>query len=65
MEEKLIENAINNLNQFGYSDVNKDNIFTDLVYSQIFRSMLEDNKGHGDLIDKAIEKLLKRIKKEK
>ena len=41
MEEKLIENGIKNLNEFGYDKVDKDNIFTDLVYSQFFKKMLD------------------------
>ena len=61
IEQKLIEKGIKNLNQFGYPDVNKDNIFTDLIYSQMFKSMLEDNKGHRVDIDTAIDNLLAKI----
>ncbi len=62
IEQKLIENGIKNLNEFGYNKVDKDNIFTDLIYSQMFKSMLEDNKGHRADIDTAIDNLLAKIK---
>lgn len=65
LEKKLIQNGINNLNEFGYPDVDEKNIFTDLIYSQMFKSMLEDNKGHRDDIDKVIDNLLDKIKTQK
>jgi len=62
IKQKLIENGVKNLKVFGYDKVDKDNIFTDLIYSQMFKSMLEDNKGHRDDIDNAIDNLLTKIK---
>jgi len=62
IKQKLIENGVKNLKAFGYDKVDKDNIFTDLIYSQMFKSMLEDNKGHRDDIDNAIDNLLTKIK---
>ena len=62
IEQKLIENGIKNLKEFGYPNVNKENIFTDLIYSQFFKSMLEDNKGYKADIDTAIDNLLAKIK---
>ena len=61
IEQKIIEKGIKNLKEFGYPNVDKDNIFTDLIFSQMFKSMLEDNKGHRDDIDIAIDKLLDKI----
>ena len=59
IQKKLIENAIKNLNEFGYPDVTEKDIFTDLIYSQMFKRMLEDNKGIG--FDKDINILLSKI----
>lgn len=55
IEQKLIENGIKNLNEFGYDKVDKNNIFTDLIYIQMFKSMLKDNKGYRTDIDNAID----------
>lgn len=40
------------MHEFGYPNVNSDNIITDQVYSMFFDNMLKDNLGHG--VDKAI-----------
>jgi uncharacterized membrane protein YgcG len=47
------------MREFGYPDVNAENIITDQVYSMFFDSMLKDNLGHG--VDKAIESLRSEI----
>jgi hypothetical protein len=47
MEKKLVRNGINNLKEFGYPHVNESNIFTDIVYSQFFLSMLRETKIEG------------------
>lgn len=58
MKDKLIAEGVKNLHTFGYPECNKDNILTDRLYRAFFSSMLKDNKGHGDAIDKAIDELL-------
>ena len=63
IKTKLISAGVNNLKQFGYPEVNSINILTDVVYSQFFQSMLEDNKGKGGKeVDTAINEILDEIK---
>ena len=59
---KLIENGIKNLNEFGYDNVNSENIKSDLIYANMFQSMLKENLGHSVLIDDAINELLTEVK---
>lgn len=40
--DQLIEAGIHNLKQFGYPSVNKDNILTDMIFKEFFKSMLKD-----------------------
>ena len=64
IKTKLIEAGIKNLYQFGYEQVNKENILTDDVYSQFFRSMLNDNLGKaGKVVDAVINELLETVKR--
>lgn len=58
MKEKLVAAGVKNLQAFGYRKCNKDNILTDPIFKAFFASMLKDNKGNGDAIDKAIDELL-------
>lgn len=58
MKDKLIAAGVNNLHAYGYPECNKDNILADQIYKAFFASMLKDNKGHGEAIDKAIDELL-------
>jgi hypothetical protein len=62
--DKLIENGIKNLQEFGYPSVNKDNILTDMVYSMFFKKMLKESKdeleGYPEIIE-AIDYLLGKI----
>jgi hypothetical protein len=62
IEKKMVQAGVDNLKEFGYPNVNEENIFTDMIYSQFFKSMLNDNKGIRSDIDEVIEKLLGRIK---
>jgi len=59
IREKLINAGIRNLKEFGCPAVNSENILTDRVYSQFFKSMLEDHRGTGkieaELLIKEIE----------
>ena len=58
---RLIEAGVNNLKEFGYHFANEKNILTDLVYSQMFNSMLNENIGHSDSVDEVINELKKEI----
>ena len=62
LRKRIIENGIKNLNEFGYTQVDKDNILTDDVYSQFFLSMLNDNLGNNKVVDEVINGLIKEIK---
>ena len=63
IKQKLLQNGVKNLIEFGYPDVNTENILTDIVYSDMFKSMLNDNKGYKNDIDEAIEELLDELPK--
>lgn len=40
--EQLIEAGVHNLKQFGYPTVNTENILTDMIFKEFFKSMLKD-----------------------
>lgn len=61
IKEKLIQNGIKNLSEFGYEMVDKENILTDLVYSAFFLRMLKDNLGIDKRADEAIKELINEI----
>ncbi|MGC9207425.1 MAG: hypothetical protein ACP5EO_10310 [Acidithiobacillus sp.] len=63
VREKLIRAGVRNLKEFGYSNVNPDNILTDTVFAAFFKSMLEDNLGNGDEADRIIHGLIAEIDK--
>lgn len=65
IKESLIKAGVKNLKEFGYDDVNTENILTDLVYAQFFKSMLEDNKGHNAQVDGVINELISTIEQVK
>ena len=59
MKEKLIAAGVKNLQEFGYPNCTKDNILTDMVYKEFFKSMLKDNLGKaGKIVDNAINELI-------
>lgn len=58
---QIIKNGITNLENFGYTDVNEENIFTDEIYSAFFKSMLKDNLGNG--FDTEINEILSKFSK--
>lgn len=63
IKEKLLSAGVNNLKEFGYPKVNKQNILTDIIYKGFFKSMLEDNKGKAGIeVDSCINELLTAIK---
>ena len=59
IKDKLLTAGVGNLKQFGYPEVNKENILTDMIYAGFFKSMLNDNKGKaGKQVDTVIDELL-------
>ncbi len=62
IKEQLIKAGVRNLIEFGYPEVNAENIMTDIVYCGFFQAMLVENKGNGKSIDVAIGELLNEIK---
>lgn len=57
--DKLIENGVKNLQEYGYPAVTKENILTDMIYGAFFKRMLKEAKGNG--IDDEVEDLLSRV----
>jgi hypothetical protein len=65
MEDKLIDSGIKNLKEFGYPAVTKENILTDMVYSQFFLQMLEEQAEaakSSPAVLKACDSLIAKIK---
>jgi hypothetical protein len=59
MKDKLITAGVKNLKEFGYPYCTKDNILTDMVYKEFFKSMLKDNIGKaGKKVDDSINDLI-------
>ena len=64
IREHLIRSGIRNLNEFGYPNVTPENILTDEIYKEMFKSMLKDNLGGGNKqVDVAINQLLSEVSK--
>lgn len=61
MEQKLIDHGINIISKMGHVDVNADNIFTDIIYSQLFKGILDQGKGLRSDMDRAINNLQDKI----
>ena len=63
IKNKLIKKYVENLQKFGYPEVNSENILTDYVYSNFFKSILEDslNSNISEEIKEAITDLLNEI----
>lgn len=57
----MIRRGVSNLRQFGYVHCDESSILTDEIYSQMFRSMLNQNMGHSPAADKEIKALIKEI----
>jgi len=64
IRQKLIQNGVANLKEFGYPDVNETNILTDLIYKEFFIGMLEENIAECDnpKISKELTVLLAELK---
>lgn len=54
---KLIQNAVNKLRNFGFANVNEENITTDEVYSFYFLKMLNEMSGENKETDSVINQL--------
>lgn len=61
LEEQLIELGVESLKEFGYPEVNEENIFKIKIYSLFFKDILKENIGVDKNIDDAINKLIERI----
>jgi len=62
IEADLVEAGVRNLQEFGYPNCDKKNIFTDRIYKAFFQSMLQDSKGKaGYSADKAIDALIAKL----
>ena len=57
IKQKIIANGVKNLRAFGYPKVTEENILTDKIYSAFFESLLNDNFGNGEEIDKALREI--------
>lgn len=62
IKETLLKSGVKALKDYGYPDVDTDNIITDLIYSAFFKEMLIGTKGKRSDIDKEVDNLLKEIK---
>lgn len=60
VRNKIIENGVKNLQEFGYPSVNNENILTDMVYKMFFKRQLEENLGQG--FDEEINDILNSLK---
>jgi hypothetical protein len=58
IRNKLINDAIKDLQRWIFPNVNKINIFTDITYSYFFYKILLKKKGENAQIDEVINELL-------
>jgi len=61
IKQHLLNSGIRNLKEFGYPDCNTENILTDMVYKEFFKSMLNENLGVSTQVDDVINDLLKTV----
>lgn len=62
IREHLITAGIKNLKDYGYPNVNKNNIISELIYSSFFLAMLNDNLGKSTKkVDGVINELITEI----
>lgn len=61
IRKKLLSAGVANLKEFGYRNVSSENILTDKIYKEFFKSMLEQSKGMSNDADQSIDDLLKEI----
>lgn len=70
VRKSLLTAGVKNLKTFGYPDVNQENILTDMIYREFFRSMLTDSENrprgpHADVIRQVQTELLAKIDAQK
>lgn len=58
LKDRLIQQIVNRLRQFGFVHVNENNITTDEVYSLYFSKILHEKLGENPEIDPVIKQLL-------
>lgn len=61
IREGLITAGVKNLKEFGYPDVNAENIFTTYVYNRFFLSMVKENFGVSTQVDPVLKELQKQL----
>ncbi len=61
IKDKLINQAVTRLRNFGFVHVNEDNIVTDEVYSLYFLKILKEMLGENAETDSVINQLLNTI----
>ncbi len=59
---RLIERALTEIMEAGFPDINKENIFTNKIYSVMFKILLKGYLGEHSGFDVAIQLLLEEIK---
>lgn len=57
-KQKIIAVGVANLKEFGYPNVDSENILTDKIYSAFFRSLLEGNLGDTRLNQEDLKELI-------
>ena len=63
--DSLVAAGVRNLKEFGYPDVDAENILKDVIYSKFFLNMLRDNLGlAGKNVDDQINILINEIEAE-
>lgn len=56
------QDTIKNLHDFGYSDANRENIYTNEIYGFHFKNRLEKQLGRNSNVDKLIYDIISNIK---
>ena len=59
--EQILSAGVGNLREFGYPEVDTDNILTDPRYSAFFLSMLEDHLGDSRIDQKILKELIETV----
>lgn len=59
IKNHLLKAGVKNLKEYGYPDADVQNILTDAIFVEFFKSMLLDNKGKSSAqIDNVIDDIL-------
>lgn len=61
--EKLVDIGVEKLKNFGFINVNKNNVFDDEVYKYHFKKFMSIMLGQNESIDTAIKELFSSIDK--